>query len=270
MDAPRDMVRSRTTEADAGGKVVTRSVRDGIAHVVLNDPPLNVLTRALLAELRDHLAELRTDRSLRALLVSAEGEHFSAGASVEEHLAGAVEEMIPEFMETIRAVDGFPLPVIFAVHGRCLGGALELVAAGDMILAAEGALFGVPEIRLGVLPPAACVQLPRLVAAGVAAELIYTGATVDAEAARRVGLVLRVVPPDDLVDEALALAGVVADRSAATLRLAKRALRAARGDVEGPLADVSRIYLDELMATADATEGLTSFLEKRRPAWSHS
>lgn len=258
------------TGTEAGARVVTRPIRDGIAHVELSDPPLNILTRALLAELREVLTELRDDRSLRVLLVSAQGDHFSAGASVEEHLPGPVDEMIPELMETIRAVDRFPLPVIFAVQGHCLGGALELVAAGDMILADDDARFGLPEIRLGVLPPAACVQLPRLVPAGVAAEMIYTGSTVDAKTARRVGLVLRVVPSDDLLDEALALAGAIADRSAAALRAAKRALRAARGDVERPMADVSRIYLDELMATSDATEGLTSFLEKRRPVWSHS
>lgn len=252
------------------GGVTIRSVDEGIAHLVLHDPPLNILTRALLAELRSRLDELQADRSIRVLLVSAEGEHFSAGASVEEHLPGAVEEMIPDFMETIRAVDRFPLPVIFAVHGRCLGGALELVASGDMIIAATDALFGVPEIRLGVLPPAACIQLPRLVSAGVAAELIYTGSPIDAETARRVGLVLRVVPGEDLLDEATGLAQTVAGRSAAALRAAKKALRAGRGDIDPGMAAASRIYLEELMATSDATEGLVSFMEKRQPEWSHS
>lgn len=245
-------------------------VRDGIAHMVLDSPPLNVLTRAVLADLRAALERRAQDRSLRVLLMSAEGEHFSAGASVEEHLPGEVEEMIPEFMETIRAVEAFPVPVIFAVRGRCLGGALELVLAGDMVLAAEGALFGVPEIRLGVLPPAACVQLPRLVPPGVAAELIYTGVPIDARRARDAGLVLRVVPPGDLLEEAEALARTVAEKSAAALRQAKRALRAGRGDDEPRMAAVTRIYLDDLMATSDAAEGLASFMEKRKPHWSHS
>lgn len=244
--------------------------RDGIAHAVIASPPLNVLTRSVLAELREQLDALRDDPTLRVLLVSAEGEHFSAGASVEEHLPGEVEEMIPEFMETIRAVDAFPVPVIFAVQGRCLGGALELALAGDMVLAAEGSLLGVPEIRLGVLPPAACVQLSRLVPPGVAAELIYTGVPIDARRARRVGLVLGVVRPEDLLEEAEELAESIAKQSAAALRQAKRALRAARGDAEPRMAEVTRIYLDDLMATADAVEGLTSFMEKREPVWSHS
>jgi cyclohexa-1,5-dienecarbonyl-CoA hydratase len=242
----------------------------GVAHAIFDDPPLNILTRALLGELRAVLSDLAGEPTLRVLLVSARGKHFSAGASVEEHLPGSVEAMIPEFMETVRTVDAFPVPVVFAVHGRCLGGALELVLAGDIVVAAEGALFGVPEIQLGVLPPAACVQLSRISPSGVAAELVYTGASIDAEAARRAGLVLRVVPPEALLAEAGALADSIAERSAATLRVAKRALRAGRGDLDARMVEVERLYLGELMATADATEGLASFLEKRPPRWSHA
>lgn len=274
VDGRRNAERAGKVEPSDGaataGSAVRVDVRDGIAHAVLDSPPLNVLSRAVLADLRAALAGLGEDRALRVLLVSAEGEHFSAGASVEEHLPGEVEAMIPEFMETIRAVDAFPVPVIFAVQGRCLGGALELALAGDMMLAAEGALLGVPEIRLGVLPPAACVQLSRLVPPGVAAELIYTGVPIDARRARRVGLVLGVVRPEDLLEEAEELAESVAQKSAAALRQAKRALRTGRGDVEARMAAVTRIYLDDLMATADAAEGLAAFMEKRTPEWSHS
>lgn len=243
---------------------------EGVAEAVLGHPPLNVLTRKVLEELRSELAALATDRTLRVLLIRAEGKHFSAGASVEEHLPGAVEEMIPEFMETVRALDAFPVPVIAAVQGRCLGGALELASAADMIVAAEDALFGVPEIRLGVFPPAACVQLPRLVTPGVAHELIYTGATMDAERAREVGLVLRVVPGEELVSEAHELAASMARWSAAALREAKKALRAGRGDATSAMHHAAEIYLYELMATSDAREGLASFLEKREPDWSHA
>lgn len=246
------------------------TTHEGIAHAVLSDPPLNILTCDLLAELRRVLDGLSTDRTLRVLLVSARGEHFSAGASVAEHLPSKVDVMIPEFVETVRAVDRFPVPVIFAVQGRCLGGGLELVLAGDMIIAADDARFGVPEIRLGVLPPVACVRLPRLVPPGLAAELVYTGSSLDALTARAAGLVLRVVPRADLLEAATALARETANRSAAALREAKKALRVARGDLGTPLDDVTRIYLQDLMATADAVEGLTSFVEKRVPEWSHS
>lgn len=244
-------------------------VREGIAHVVLHDPPLNILGRALLGELRGALAGLAEDTTLRALVLGAEGRHFSAGASVEEHLPGEVEEMIPEFMATVAAVEGFPAPVVVAVQGRCLGGALELALAGDLVVAGEGALLGVPEIALGVFPPAACVQLPRLVGPALAAEMILTGVPLDAASAGRAGLVRRVVPDERVTEIAMELAETMAKHSAAALRTAKRALRVGAGTTDpGPA--VTRIYLEDLMRTADATEGIRSFVEKRRPEWSHS
>lgn len=243
----------------------------GIARVVLDDPPLNILTRRLMSELRNALGELAGDRELRVVLLSATGKHFSAGASVEEHLPGEVESMIPEFMETVAALRDFPAPVVVAVQGRCLGGALELVLSADVVLAAEGALLGVPEIALGVFPPAACVQLPRVAGPQVAAELILTGTPMDAAAAERAGLVRRVVPDEGLLAEAETLAAAMARHSAASLRVAKRALRAGG---EAPRAaaetEVVRLYLEDLMDTADAVEGLRSFVEKRKPEWSHA
>lgn len=245
-------------------------VRAGIASVVLSDPPLNILTQALLSELRGALTKLAGDSTLRVLLLSAEGKHFSAGASVEEHLPGAVEAMIPEFMETVQALHHFPVPVICAIQGRCLGGALELALAADLVIVAENALLGVPEISLGVLPPAACVQLPRLVPPGVAAELLFTGTPIDARRAQAAGLVLRVVADDELLSEAMTLAESMAVHSAAALRETKKTLRVGMGTVDQKMTHVSRIYLDDLMRTADATEGLQSFMEKRKPQWTHS
>ncbi|MDH3271517.1 MAG: enoyl-CoA hydratase/isomerase family protein [Gemmatimonadota bacterium] len=244
--------------------------QDGIARLTLDEPPLNILSRSLLAELREALEDCRDDTHIRVLVVRAEGKDFSAGASVEEHLPGQFEEMIPEFVDTILAVDRFPVPVIFAVHGRCLGGAFELVLAGDMIVAAEGALFGVPEIQLGVLPPAACILLPLLAPPSLAAELVYSGSSIDATAAQRAGLVLRVTPDGELLDETMRLADSIAGGSAAALRHAKQAMRTGRGDLEERMRGASQIYVNELMATEDATEGLTSFMEKRPAQWSHS
>jgi len=242
----------------------------GIAQVVIHDPPLNILSQALLTELRNVLSQLASDQSLRVLLLRAEGKHFSAGASVEEHLPGSVERMIPEFIETISALHDFPVPVICAVHGRCLGGAMEVALAADMLLAAEGALFGVPEISLGVLPPAACVQLPMRTSPGMAARLLFTGAVLGAEEAKDAGLVLRVVPADDLMVESMRLAESIAVHSAAALRATKRTLRVGMGSIDARMAEASKIYLTELMQTADAVEGLRSFTEKRKPEWSHS
>ena len=249
---------------------VTGSLDDGVGRVTLADPPLNILDRAALAGIRERLAALADEPSLRVVVVDAEGDHFSAGASVPEHLPPDYRTMIPEFAETIRALHAFPLPVLAAVRGRCLGGGFEVAQAADLVVAAESAVFGLPEIRLGVFPPAACALLPVLTDAGTAAELIFTGDPLDARAAAAAGLVRAVVPDAALEERVAELAGRIARNSAAALRVAKAALRA--GAAAGPrdgLERATRLYLDELMATEDALEGLGAFVEKRPPAWSH-
>lgn len=243
---------------------VTRTTDGGVARLHLSWPPLNILTRAALGELRAALAAAAADATLRVLMLTAEGRHFSAGADVREHLPPDHEALIPEFLDTVAAVAEFPVPVIAAVRGRCLGGGFEVVQAADLIVAGEGASFGQPEIVLGVLAPAACVLLPRIAGAQGAAEIVYTGDPIPAPEALRLGLVIRVVPDGEVEDAAAALARRIARHSAAALRLARRALRA------GPdFAGVAALYRDELMATADAVEGLRAFVEKRDPVWSH-
>jgi cyclohexa-1,5-dienecarbonyl-CoA hydratase len=246
-------------------------VEGGLGRLVLNHPPLNILTREMLASLRGDLASLAAEPSIRVLLLAAEGEHFSAGADVGEHLPPAYQDLIPEFVDTVRALAEFPLPVIAVVRGRCLGGGFELVQAADMIVAAESASFGQPEILLGVLPPAACVLLPDLCPKGIAAQVIYTGESLSAEQALQAGLVVQVVPDAELEQAASSLASRVARHSAAALRIAKRMVRGGRsGDISRALAEAGRVYCDDLMCTGDAVEGLRAFMEKRRPAWSHS
>lgn len=243
----------------------------GIGHIVLTNPPLNILTRDLLCRLHGELQRLAEQPELRVLLLTAAGKHFSAGADVGEHLPPHHLSLIPEFLETVAALDAFPLPVIAAVRGRCLGGGFELVQPADLIIAGEGASFGQPEITLSVFPPAACVLLPERLPPGVAAQVIYTGDAITAAEAERGGLVARVVP-DDAVDQvALELARRIASHSAAALRVAKRALRG----VEAPrrhdaLRHAGHIYLHELMDSHDAVEGLRAFAEKRQPVWRHA
>lgn len=246
------------------------SIDDGIGRMVLDHPPLNILTREVLQRIRLELDRLAEEPSLRVLLLSAEGKHFSAGASVEEHLPPQYRELIPEFMTTVAGLDAFPLPVIAAVQGRCLGGAFELVLAADIIVAAEGASLGQPEILLGVVPPAACALLPHLTSRSNAAELVYTGDPLDAQRAHAAGLVARVVPAHTLEAEALSLARHIAARSAAALRLAKRTMRGAeRAERATEFARASYLYTGPLMQTQDASEGLNAFIEKRQPVWSH-
>lgn len=249
---------------------VRASFEDGVGRIVIDQPPLNILTRQLLAQLRQELDTLSSARELRALLITAEGEHFSAGADVGEHLPPEHERMIPEFVATVGAIDAFPLPVIAVVRGRCLGGGFEVALAADLIVAAEGALFGQPEIMLGVLPPAACALLPERCPPGVAAELVLTGDPIEAGDAERVGLVRYVVPDERLESAASELAARIARHSAATLRVAKRALRSGATERRAAaLAECGKVYVDDLMKTRDAVEGLQAFIEKRKPSWSH-
>lgn len=245
------------------------NISDGLGRLVLDQPPLNILTRSALRDLRVSLEELAGEPDLRAVLLTATGKHFSAGADVGEHLPPAYVEMIPEFLDTIADLACFPVPVIAAVRGRCLGGGFELALGADLIVAGEGALFGQPEIVLGVLPPAACVLLPRLTTPSLAAEIVYTGDIVDARRALAAGLVSRVVPDADVEAEAEKLAGQVTRHSAAALRVGKRMLTDSPDSLREALREAGRMYDEELMATADAVEGLTSFLEKRTPEWAH-
>ena len=201
---------------------IHRTIDEGVATLTLDQPPLNILTRALLSELRQALAALAGDPAVRVLRLCSTGRHFSAGADVGEHLPPEYRELIPEFMATIERLGAFPLPVIAAVRGRCLGGGFELVLAADVIVAGEGATFGQPEILLGVTAPAACVLLPRLAGAGFAAEILFTGDTVSASRAHAAGLVDHVVADATVDDEARALALRMARHSGTALRMTKR------------------------------------------------
>jgi cyclohexa-1,5-dienecarbonyl-CoA hydratase len=179
--------------------------------------------------------------------------------------------MIPEFIDTVSAVDTFPLPVVAAVQGKCLGGGFEVAMAADIIVASESASFGQPEIMLGVLPPAACPLLPDICPPGVAADLIFTGESISAEEAQRAGIVRRVVLDAELESAALELAAHMTRHSAAALRIAKRMLRSGREAARAEaLSRAGDMYVNELMQTQDALEGLQAFLDKRKPTWGHA
>lgn len=247
---------------------IKTGIDGGVATLTLDRPPLNVLTREMSGELRLALHSLAADESLRALVIAAEGKHFSAGADVGEHLPPTYREMIPEFVAALEALCTFPLPVVAAVRGRCLGGGFELAQCADVIVAGEGATFGQPEIVLGVTAPVACVLLPRLMSRGTAAELLFGGDTLSAVRAQAAGLVQHVVHDDHVETEARAVARRFARHSAAALRLTKKTLLAtADRSSREALREASDIYVNDLMATEDAVEGLRAFIERRVPAW---
>lgn len=249
---------------------VTVTVDEGLARVTIDHPPVNILTRAVLGALRDELQRLAADPSLRVLLLTANGRHFSAGADVGEHLPPHFAGLIAEFLATVTELDAFPLPVIAAVQGECLGGGFELILGADIVIASEGALFGQPEILLGVAPPAAAAWLPARCPRGLAAELVFTGDPIPAAEAASAGLVRAVVPDADLETRARTLAARIGRHSGAALRHAKRMLRMRQSDGDAwAMRAAGDLYINALMRTDDAVEGLNAFMSKRAPVWSH-
>src|SRR3989442_1511429 len=237
-------------------------------RITLNDPPLHILEITMLEELRDALGRVSDDR--HCLIMTASGEKaFSAGASVQDHLGDRVMTMLQRFHECFRILVKLDLVTVALVKGAALGGGCELALACDFVLASDRAKFGQPEINLGVFPPVAAYQLSRQAAPRKGLELLLTGDTLDAAAAERIGLVNAVFPAAEFDQRADEWLERLYKQSASSLRFAKRAFRLAQSaDFNERLAAVERLYLEELMKTRDANEGLQAFIEKRKPVWS--
>lgn len=244
--------------------------RDQVARVSLAAPKSNILDRAMMADLVDAFQQVEARRDLKAIVVSGEGSSFSYGASIEEHLPDQIADTLAALHTLLRRVTALPAPTIAAVRGQCLGGGFELVLACDLILAEDTAQLGCPEIKLAVFPPAAAALLPVRIGASPAAQLLLTGMSWTGLNAAAAGLVARTAPPGTL-ETVLSewLEKEFLSRSAAGLRHAARAARrAVKRALNEDLPELERQYVDELMAEADATEGIRAFLEKRPPRWS--
>lgn len=233
----------------------------------LDRPKANILDAAMNAALEQALAQHAGNAGLRGILIDAAGGHFSFGASIEEHMPAQCAAMLEGFHRLVLTIFGSEIPVLMVVRGQCLGGGLEVVSAGHLIFAGADAKFGQPEIQIGVFAPAASCLLPERISMAAAEDMLLSGRTIGAEEALRIGLVTQV--SDD--PEAAALAWFdkhLAPKSARSLRYATRAARQDIVDrVAGKLKKIEKLYLDELMATADAVEGLTAFIEKRPAQW---
>ena len=241
--------------------------RDGdVGRLILNRPPLNVLHIPMLREIEDVLADLGDE--IRLLVVSGAGRAFCAGVDVGDHTADRVEEMLEVFHSVIWSLLSAPFPVVAAVRGPALGGGCELALACDLVVAAEDARLGQPEIRLAVFPPAAAALLPRLVGPRRALDMILTGRTLRAEEALRLGLVNRVAPLESFESEVEAYITLLSSLSRPVLQLTKKVVAEGMGV---PLADAFQVaevrYRRDLMRLHDPHEGLAAFLEKRAPIW---
>jgi cyclohexa-1,5-dienecarbonyl-CoA hydratase len=235
-------------------------------HLKLQIPPVNVIDTASCNMLAEKVGELKADESIAALFLSGEGKGFSAGASVEEHRRENVEGMLDALLGACRELAEFPAPTVALVHGMCLGGAMELIAFCDFVVADPGAKFGQPEIQLAFFPPLACGKLAKLIGPQRAAHMIFTGRILKAEPALEVGLVQEIVPQDEWPAYIERFNGL----SAPVLRLSKQALLKAGGGADFSALDrMKELFLTELYKIEDLEEGIASFAEKRKPEWKH-
>ena len=256
--------------------ILTSTIGDGALRtgvITLNRPKqLNALNDTLMDELGAALRAFDADDAIGCIVVTGSDKAFAAGADIAamvdyDHMHVYRTGYITRNWETMTTVRK---PVIAAVAGFALGGGCELALMSDIVIAADTAKFGQPEIKLGVIPGAGGTQrLPRAVGKAKAMDMVLTSRMMDAAEAERVGLVSRVVPADRLMDEALAAAAAICGLSLPSLMMAKEAVNRA---FEAPLADgvrFERRLFHSLFGTADQREGMTAFLEKRKPAFSH-
>ena len=244
--------------------------RDGaLLRLRLSRPKANILDAEMIAALDAAFAAHADTPGLKTVLLDAEGPHFSYGASVEEHLPENCAQMLAALHALVRRMVECPVPILVSIRGRCLGGGLELATAGHRLFAAADAELGQPEMMLGVFAPAASCLLPERIGQAAAEDLLWSARTIAATEAREIGLV-DVIAPDP---EEAALSWYdkhLSTKSASSLR---RAVMAARGDlaarISAKLERVERLYLNDLMKTRDAVEGLNAFLEKRPAKWSN-
>ena len=251
-------------------KHIQTELKDGVATLTLNRAPVNVLNIEMMEEINTYFEGLLKEKSLKLLVIQAVGKAFSAGVDVGEHLGDLADKMIEVFDKIFRLMDALKVPSIAVVNGSALGGGCELALYCDMVIATERAKFGQPEIQVGVFPPIAALAFPRMIGRKKAMELVLLGETISAQEAYTLGLVNKIVPEASLSEEVNVFIEKFKKLSGIVLKLAKEAVLAGlNDDVEKGLQAIEKIYLDRLMKSHDATEGIKSFLEKRKPTWTN-
>jgi len=252
---------------------ITEKYDGQVAEVILNDPPANILTASMMAEIRSFLKDDLSKQDRKLVIFKGAGDHFCFGASVEEHTAERVNGMLPGFHVMIGDILAHPVPTLAQVSGFCLGGGFERALACGLIFADENSKYAVPEIQLGVFPPVAAALLPFLGNGVTACHMLLTGAKLTAQEMRGCGLVNQQAPADQELDQQVTsyIEKNILPRSASSLRFANRAVRMSINSIyRQHICDLERLYLDGLMKSHDANEGIRAFLAKRTPEWKNN
>jgi enoyl-CoA hydratase/carnithine racemase len=257
--------------------LLERNDTGAVAHLKMNAPDkLNALSDAMLAALQSEFDSLAEDRSIRAIVLSGAGKAFCAGHDLKEMTAGRQAEdggkayfkdLFDRCARMMMTIQRLPQPVIAQVHGIATAAGCQMVASCDMAVAAEGTRFGVNGVNIGLFCSTPMVALTRNVPRKQAFEMLTTGQFIPATRAEAIGLVNKVVPPEELEREAAALAGMVADKLGAAVKIGKQAFYA---QIDMPIAqayDYTGDVMVQNMLYRDTAEGISAFLEKRHPAW---
>ncbi len=240
----------------------------GLGTITLNRPPVNVLNIEMMNEINETLKDWTEKRDLKVVLFNANGKCFSAGVDVAEHIGDLVPKMIESFHGMFRLMDSLGAVTVSSVYGSCLGGGCEVAIFCDLVIADDTAKFGQPEIQVGVLPPIAAQIMPRLIGRKAAMDLILSGRIASAKESMDMGLINKVVAKGELEQETDKFIKPYLSLSAEIIRVTKKTIKAGlMDDFEPSLKVIEDIYLNELMRTVDAQEGLKAFLDKRTPEW---
>lgn len=254
-----------------GRKYVTYAVEENIAIVTLNNPPMNALSLEIMREMDQVFTEMKTDDSIRAVILTGAGKVFCAGGEIREFLDFdriKGEHYVREVQDAHRKITEFDLPVIAAINGHAVGGGCEISMSCDIRIASEKARFGLPELKLGVMPAAGGTKrLPWLIPMGKAKMLIFTGDHISAAEAERIGLVDKVVPAGEELNEARNLAKKMMKVGPVALRFAKKSVNRGKQTSLNDALMLEATLFGELFETQDVKEGVNAFLEKREPAF---
>ncbi len=253
-------------------QVLLLEVKDNIATIKLNRPDaLNALNTRFFHEMNQMLDEVSKRDDVRAVIITGEGKAFAAGADIAE-MKDMSKEQGRQFSRTghnvFSKIENFPLPVIAAINGYALGGGFELAAACDFRIASTKAMFGQPEVNLGLIPGFSGTQrLPRLIGEANALYLLMTGSNVDADEALNLGLVQKLVDTDLLMEEAYKITEKIAAKGPKAVKLVKETVRRG-GQLNFHDAEVLESkHFGSLFRTEETNEGINAFMEKRKPNW---
>jgi cyclohexa-1,5-dienecarbonyl-CoA hydratase len=241
----------------------------GVAKITINRPPFNILNVKTLGEIAEALEDVGKDDGIKVLVMTGAGEKaFSAGVEIRDHLPQKIKETLESFHKVFHLLAQINKPTIATVRGFAYGGGCELASACDIVLASEDAQFGQQEVSVGAIPTVATVLLPRIIGRKKALEIIFTGDTLTASEAKKIGLINEVFTAAEFEEAVNKLIEKFKKKSSVVLKLIRMAVyQGLNRDFREALDGVTDIYLDKLMNTEDAVEGLNAFLEKRKPVW---